>query len=44
MALWAEIQKFANRRSIEAQANLVEEFKVAWVDDFCLDYGTRLQW
>lgn len=44
MVLWAEIQRFAQRRRIEIQANLVEEFKVAWVGGFCLYSGSGLLW
>lgn len=44
MSHWAELQKFVNRCSLEALANLVEEFKVAWVGCFCLDGGFGLCW
>lgn len=39
MALWTKILKFAHDTSIEAQTNLVEEFKVAWVGIFGIDSG-----
>lgn len=37
MALWAVIQEYANDRGLEDQAHLVEEFKIALVDYFCLE-------
>lgn len=43
MALWADILKLANKRNLEVQAALVDEFKVAWIGWFCLDQGLGLQ-
>lgn len=44
-ALWVEIQRFAHKRTIETHANLVDEFKVAWVGGLnCLEDEVKKRW
>lgn len=43
IALYAELHKFANKRSLEAQATLVYEFWRAWVGYFCFE-NASLRW